>query len=152
MALKSGFAWQKGIFEQVQLTGWDEVREKLLVDIDSGKTLLAEPLPSWVLDRSFVYCDDGAFNPKNNQYTPRSNHPVYERQLYKSILHGEKKHQQEILHESDMTKMIDLGDGVASISFKTKMNVLSGGVLIDISTCLDFLEENSFSALTLLWL
>ena len=147
LALKSGFAWQRGIFEQVQLTGWDEVREKLLADIDSGKTLLAEPLPSWVLDRSFVYCDDGAFNPKSNQYTPRSSHPVYERQLFKPMLHGERKHRQEILHESDMTKMIDLGDGVASISFKTKMNVLSGGVLIDISKCLDFLEGNDFNAL-----
>ena len=147
LALKSGFAWQRGIFEQVQLTGWDEVREKLLADIDSGKTLLAEPLPSWVLDRSFVYCDDGAFNPKSNQYAPRSSHPVYERQLFKPMLHGEKEHRQEILHESDMTKMIDLGDGVASISFKTKMNVLSGGVLIDISKCLDFLEGNDFNAL-----
>ncbi len=46
LALKSGFAWQRGIFEQVQLTGWDEVREKLLADIDSGKTLLTEPLPN----------------------------------------------------------------------------------------------------------
>ena len=147
LALKSGFAWQRGIFEQVQLTGWDEVREKLLTDINSGKTLLAEPLPSWVLDRSFVYCDDGAFNPKSNQYAPRSSHPVYERQLFKPMLHGEKKHLQEILHESEMTKMIDLGDGVASISFKTKMNVLSGGVLIDISKCLDFLEGNDFNAL-----
>ncbi len=100
-----------------------------------------------MLDRSFVYCDDGAFNPKSNQYAPRSSHPVYERQLFKPMLHGERKHRQEILHESDMTKMIDLGDGVASISFKTKMNVLSGGVLIDISKCLDFLEGNDFNAL-----
>ena len=33
LALKSGFAWQRGIFEQVQLTGWSEVRDSLNVDI-----------------------------------------------------------------------------------------------------------------------
>ena len=40
LALKSGFAWQKGIFEQVQMTGWSEVRELLNQDIKDGKTLI----------------------------------------------------------------------------------------------------------------
>ncbi len=54
LALKSGFGWQKGIFEQAQLTGWSAMRDNLIADIDSGKVLLEEPLPSWVSDRSFV--------------------------------------------------------------------------------------------------
>ena len=49
LALKSGFAWQRGIFEQVQLTGWSEVRDSLNVDINNGKSLSSESLPSWVL-------------------------------------------------------------------------------------------------------
>ena len=147
LALKSGFAWQRGIFEQVQLTGWSEVRDSLNVDINNGAALSSESLPSWVLDKSFVYSDEGAYDPNKNQYTPRSSHPVYDRQLFKPLLKGEKQHQQEILLDGESTKLVNIGDGVASISFKTKMNVLSSSVLTELPKCLDFLEDNGFNAL-----
>ena len=147
LALKSGFAWQRGIFEQVQLTGWSEVRDSLNMDINNGAALSSESLPSWVLDKSFVYSDEGAYDPNKNQYTPRSSHPVYDRQLFKPLLKGEKQHQQDILLDGESTKLVDIGDGVASISFKTKMNVLSSSVLTELPKCLDFLEDNGFSAL-----
>ena len=147
LALKSGFAWQRGIFEQVQLTGWSEVRDSLNVDINNGTALSSESLPSWVLDKSFVYSDEGAYDPNKNQYTPRSSHPVYDRQLFKPLLKGEKQHQQDILLDGESTKLVDIGDGVASISFKTKMNVLSSSVLTELPKCLDFLEDNGFNAL-----
>jgi len=147
LALKSGFAWQRGIFEQVQLTGWSEVRDSLNMDINNGVALSSESLPSWVLDKSFVYSDEGAYDPNKNQYTPRSSHPVYDRQLFKPLLKGEKQHQQDILLDGESTKLVDIGDGVASISFKTKMNVLSSSVLTELPKCLDFLEDNGFNAL-----
>ena len=147
LALKSGFAWQRGIFEQVQLTGWSEVRDSLNMDINNGAALSSESLPSWVLDKSFVYSDEGAYDPNKNQYTPRSSHPVYDRQLFKPLLKGEKQHQQDILLDGESTKLVDIGNGVASISFKTKMNVLSSSVLTELPKCLDFLEDNGFSAL-----
>ncbi len=147
LALKSGFAWQRGIFEQVQLTGWSEVRDSLNVDINNGTALSSESLPSWVLDKSFVYSDEGAYDPNKNQYTPRSSHPVYDRQLLKPLLKGEKQHQQEILLDGESTKLVNIGDGVASISFKTKMNVLSSSVLTELPKCLNFLEDNGFNAL-----
>ena len=147
LALKSGFAWQRGIFEQVQLTGWSEVRDSLKVDINNGAALSSESLPPWVLDKSFVYSDEGAYDPNKNQYTPRSSHPVYDRQLFKPLLKGEKQHQQDILLDGESTKLVDIGDGVASISFKTKMNVLSSSVLTELPKCLDFLEDNGFNAL-----
>ena len=147
LALKSGFAWQRGIFEQVQLTGWSEVRDSLNVDINNGAALSSESLPSWVLDKSFVYSDEGAYDPNKNQYTPRSSHPVYDRQLFKPLLKGEKQHQQDILLDGESTKLVNIGDGVASISFKTKMNVLSSSVLTELPKCLDFLEDNGFNAL-----
>ena len=147
LALKSGFAWQKGIFEQVQLTGWSKVREALNIDISSGKTLSQESLPNWAMDKDFVYSDDGAFDPNKNQYIPRSSHPVYERHLHKSLLQGEKQYHQNILLEGEATKLLDIGDGIASVSFKTKMNVLSSNVLTELPKCLDYLEENGFHAL-----
>jgi 3-hydroxyacyl-CoA dehydrogenase len=147
LALKSGFAWQKGIFEQVQLTGWSKVREALNIDISGGKTLSQEPLPNWAMDKDFVYSDDGAFDPNKNQYIPRSSHPVYERHLHKTLLQGEKQYHQNILLEGEATKLLDIGDGIASVSFKTKMNVLSSNVLTELPKCLDYLEENGFHAL-----
>jgi 3-hydroxyacyl-CoA dehydrogenase len=147
LALKSGFAWQRGIFEQVQLTGWSEVRDSLNADIISETSLSSVSLPSWVLDKSFVYSDEGAYDPNKNQYIPRSSHPVYERQLFKPLLKGEKQHKQNILLDGESTKLVDIGDGVATISFKTKMNVLSSSVLTELPKCLDFLEDKSFSTL-----
>jgi 3-hydroxyacyl-CoA dehydrogenase len=82
-----------------------------------------------------------------DKYVPRSTHPVYERQLFKPVLAGEKAHEQDILLESDSIKLIDLGDGIASISFKTKMNVLSASVITGINSALDYLENNDFHAL-----
>ena len=117
------------------------------MDINNGKSLSSESLPSWVLDKSFVYSDEGAYDPNKNQYIPRSSHPVYDRQLFKPLLKGEKQHQQDILLDGESTKLVDIGDGVASISFKTKMNVLSSSVLTELPKCLDFLEDNSFNAL-----
>ena len=146
-ALRSGFAWGRGIFEQAQLVGWEAVRGMLLSDINNGKTLGSPDLPDWTLNCSQVYCDDGAFNPKLGTYVPQSTHPVYERQLFKPILTGEKAHEQDILLESESVKLIDLGEGIASISFKTKMNVLSAAVITDTDNALDFLEANDFHAL-----
>ena len=147
LALKSGFAWQKGIFEQVQMTGWSDVRELLNQDIQQGKTLSNQSLPPWVMDQAFVYSDEGAFNPNKSQFILRSSHPVYERQLNKVLLNGEKKGQLDILKAGESTKLIDIGEGVASVSFKTKMNVLSSSVLTELPECLDYLENNGFHAL-----
>ena len=147
LALKSGFAWQKGIFEQVQITGWSQVRELLNKDIKEGKTLSTQPLPAWVMDQPFVYSDEGAFNPNKSQFIPRSAHPVYERQLNKALLSGEKQNQLEVLIDGESTKLIDIGNGIASVSFKTKMNVLSASVLTELPECLDYLESNDFHAL-----
>ena len=149
LALKSGFAWQKGIFEQVQMTGWSEVRELLNQDIKDGKTLSNQALPAWVMEQAFVYSDEGAFNPNNSQFIPRSSHPVYERQLNKALLSGERKSQSKVLKDGESTKLIDVGNGVASVSFKTKMNVLSSSVLTELPECLDYLESNGFHALVI---
>ena len=147
LALKSGFAWQKGIFEQVQITGWSQVRELLNKDIKEGKTLSSQALPAWVIDQPFVYSDEGAFDPNKSQFIPRSSHPVYERHLNKALLNGEKQNQFDILIDGESTKLIDIGNGIASVSFKTKMNVLSSSVLTELPECLDYLENNGFHAL-----
>ncbi|MBT3854164.1 MAG: 3-hydroxyacyl-CoA dehydrogenase/enoyl-CoA hydratase family protein, partial [Thiotrichales bacterium] len=147
LALKSGFAWQKGIFEQVQITGWSQVRELLNKDLKEGKTLSSQALPAWVMDQPFVYSDEGAFDPNKSQFIPRSSHPVYERHLNKALLNGEKQNQFDILIDGESTKLIDIGNGIASVSFKTKMNVLSSSVLTELPECLDYLENNGFHAL-----
>ena len=147
LALKSGFAWQKGIFEQVQITGWSQVRELLNKDIKEGKTLSSQALPAWVMDQPFVYSDEGAFDPNKSQFIPRSSHPVYERHLNKALLNGENQNQFDILIDGESTKLIDIGNGIASVSFKTKMNVLSSSVLTELPECLDYLENNGFHAL-----
>jgi len=147
MALRSGFAWSRGIFEQAQMVDWEAMCGKLLSEISIYKTLANVAMPDWAFEHSFVYSNEGAYSPKLGKYVPRSNHPVYDRQLYKPLLAGEKSYEQQILLDCEMTKLIDLGDGIASLSFKTKMNVISMGVIQDINKSLDFLEDEGFHAL-----
>jgi 3-hydroxyacyl-CoA dehydrogenase len=149
IALKSGFGWKNGVFEYAQITGWNSFIGRLKEDIKNAETLSSEELPIWVDNISVAYNHQGAYSPTINKYIPRSSHPVYKKQLFPKIFFGEKIHTQKVLLKNESIKLIDLGDGVASISFKTKMNVLSLAVIKGIDNSLDFLEENGYSALVI---
>ena len=147
IALKSGFGWKKGVFEYAQITGWDSFVCRLKEDIESAKTLSSASLPYWVENIHYAYNHEGAYSPTQNKYIARSPHPVYKKQLFHKLFFGESPHIQKTLLNNKAIKLIDLGDGVASISFNTKMNVLSLEVIQGIDNSLDFLEDKGYSAL-----
>ena len=49
------------------------------------------PLPDWVLeeDRVGVHKPEGSWSPSTKTYVPRSDHSVYERQLFPELVLGE---------------------------------------------------------------
>jgi 3-hydroxyacyl-CoA dehydrogenase len=147
IALKSGFGWKKGVFECAQIAGWDSFVCRLKEDIESAKTLSNARLPYWAENIHYAYNHEGAYSPTQNTYIPRSPHPVYKKQFFHKLFIGERPHIQKILLNNKAIKLIDLGDGVASISFNTKMNVLSFEVIQSIDSSLDFLEDKGYSAL-----
>jgi hypothetical protein len=73
---------------------------------------------------------------------PRSQHPVYQRQLFPDPILGEKFDQGTTVWENDGVRLWTLGDdGVGIISFKTKMNTVNDFVLDGVQQAIKLAEQ-----------
>jgi 3-hydroxyacyl-CoA dehydrogenase len=86
---------------------------------------------------------------KTGQYQPRSQLPVYKRQLFPDALIGEARHYGETIFETDDVRLWHTGDNIAILSFKSKMHTISNEVLDGILRAVNEAEAH-FSAL-ILW-
>jgi len=167
-AVRWGFGWDQGPFEIWQAAGWQQVAGWIAGDIAAGKAMATTPLPAWVTDptRTGVHTPQGSFAPspsaslpplpragegqgERGRYQPRSTLPVYRRQLFPDHLLGEERHYGETVFENDDIRMWHTGDGVAILSFKSKMHTISNEVLDGILRAVNEAEAH-FSAL-ILW-
>jgi len=82
-------------------------------------------------------------------YQPRSQLPVYRRQLFPDRLLGEAVQYGETIFETDDIRMWHTGDDIAILSFKTKMHAISNEVLDGILRAVSEAEAH-FTAL-ILW-
>ena len=73
---------------------------------------------------------------------PRSRLPVYRRQLYPDALLGEVYTYGETLFETDAVRLWQMGDGIAILSFKTKMHTVDDEVLDGMLRAVDEAEAN----------
>lgn len=138
-ALKAGFGWKKGVFENWQAAGIKNISDAINADIAAGKTLSSQAMPDWTDGTIAFFADNQAFSPSKQGFVPSQIHPVYTRQI---TLDG-----CEILLEDDYIRLIKIEDGIAAVSLKTKLNSLSYEVLVGINQCLDYLEQNSYFSL-----
>ncbi|MFZ5522887.1 MAG: 3-hydroxyacyl-CoA dehydrogenase/enoyl-CoA hydratase family protein [Pseudomonadota bacterium] len=150
-AVRWGFGWDTGPFEIWQAAGWQQVAGWIAEDIKAGKAMSDMPLPVWVADplRNGVHDLQGSFAPLAKTQQPRSDLPVYRRQLFPDRLLGEERTYGETVFETDDIRMWHMGDGIAILSFKSKMHTLGNEVLDGILRALDEAEAH-FSAL-IIW-
>ncbi|MFA6921122.1 MAG: 3-hydroxyacyl-CoA dehydrogenase/enoyl-CoA hydratase family protein [Gallionella sp.] len=168
-AVRWGFGWDSGPFEIWQEAGWQQVASWIAEDIAAGRTMADMPLPDWVTDpaRTGVHTPQGSFAPsplsplppegeggaqrreRVGRYQPRSTLPVYRRQLFPDILSGEARAYGETVFETDEVRLWHMNDGIAILSFKSKMHTISCEVLDGILRAIDEAEAN-FTAL-ILW-
>jgi 3-hydroxyacyl-CoA dehydrogenase len=142
-AIRWGYGWNLGPFETWQAAGWQQVVGWINEDIKSGKSMSNAPLPAWVSDgRAGVHGADGSFSPASGKIVPRSGNPVYKRQRFPDPLLGEMFAPGETVFETDAVRMWHDGDGVAVLSFKTKMNTVSDGVLAGIQQAVGIAEKD----------
>ncbi|MFZ2523836.1 MAG: 3-hydroxyacyl-CoA dehydrogenase/enoyl-CoA hydratase family protein, partial [Candidatus Ferrigenium altingense] len=167
LAVRWGFGWDSGPFEIWQAAGWQRVAGWIAADIAAGKAMSDVLLPAWASDpaRSGVHTPQGSYSPSPpaslhprpqagegqgvRGYQQRSTLPVYRRQLFPDRLLGETAHYGETVFENDDIRMWHTGDGIAILSFKTKMHTISNEVLDGILRAVDEAEAH-FSAL-ILW-
>jgi len=142
LAIRWGYGWAQGPFESWQAAGWKQVVSWIQEDIAAGKSMSSAPLPAWVSERDGVNEAAGSFSPAQNKIVGRSSNPVYARQRFPDPVLGETFSPGETVFETDAVRMWHDGDGVAVLSFKTKMNTVSDGVLAGIQQAIDIAEKD----------
>ncbi len=149
LAIRWGFGWTRGPFELWQAAGWKRVAGWIQEDIAAGRTMAKEALPKWVLERDGVHAPEGSFSAETGQLVPRSNLPVYARQLFPETVLGEKAPDRgTTVFEDEGVRLWHQGDGIAIVSFKSKMHALGEEVLKGLNRAIDAAEKD-FDALVI---
>ncbi|MGH8763203.1 MAG: 3-hydroxyacyl-CoA dehydrogenase/enoyl-CoA hydratase family protein [Nitrosospira sp.] len=163
-AMRWGFGWNQGPFEIWQAAGWSEITGRIDEDIAAGKSMSAAPLPDWVRelgqgvnrtvnpDIQGVHRVQGSYAPCTNIFRPRPALPVYRRQLFPDRLLGEEAGYGNTIFETDSVRMWHTvgeaaeksatDDGIAILSFKSKMHTIGSDVLDGVQQAIDEAERN----------
>jgi 3-hydroxyacyl-CoA dehydrogenase len=146
-AMRWGYGWTQGPFEIWQAAGWQRVAGWIKEDIDAGKALCAAPLPAWVFDgRNGVHEASGSWSPLRKASVPRSNLPVYRRQVCRAPLVGEGvadgRTVGQTFYEDDAVRIWHQNDDVLVLSLKTKMHVINNVVIDGLARAIAEAERN----------
>jgi 3-hydroxyacyl-CoA dehydrogenase len=143
-AIRWGFGWKMGPFEIWQAAGWQQVAGWIAEDIAAGKAMAKAPLPAWVTDgRQGVHSPEGSYSAADGSMHPRSSLAVYCRQYFPETVLGEKAADRgTTVFEDEGVRLWHQGDGIAIVSFKSKMHSLGSEVLAGLNRALDEAERN----------
>ncbi|MGO4304788.1 3-hydroxyacyl-CoA dehydrogenase/enoyl-CoA hydratase family protein [Cupriavidus sp. RAF12] len=153
LAVRWGFGWNSGPFEDWQAAGWKQVAEWVKEDIEAGRALSSAPLPAWVLngavaDNQGVHSAQGSWSPAANAFVKRAALPVYERQVFRAAIKGtdaaDPRKAGKTIEENDGARIwtSEGADDVLIISFKSKMNTLGPDVLDTIVRAVELAEAD----------
>lgn len=136
-AMRWGFAHKQGPFELWQEAGWSQVANWIKEDISAGKALCTAPLPAWVFESPVadkgIHTPEGSWSPSKKAYVPRSNLPVYERQLFPEDVQGGGTSDPltsgtELFRNND-ARVWTLDNEVAILTITSKMHTLTPDVI-----------------------
>jgi len=153
LAIRWGFGWNSGPFEDWQAAGWKQVAEWVKEDVEAGRALSNAPLPAWVLngavaDNQGVHSAQGSWSPAANAFVKRAELPVYQRQVFRAALKGtdsaDPRRAGKTIEENDGARIwtSEGADDVLVISFKSKMNTIGPDVLDSIVRAVELAEAN----------
>lgn len=151
LAMRWGYGFAQGPFETWQLAGWNAIAQKISQEIKEGQTLCSESLPEWVLEKSFEgpYKSGTAFSPLTQSFESRSDLPVYKRQIFPDPMLTDIIDEGETIFETADVRMWTKADNIPILSFKTKKNSITVGVLEGIQEAIARAEKD-YDAL-ILW-
>ena len=164
LALRWGFGWERGPFEEWQAAGWQQVAQWLQADIQAGLTLSSAPLPDWVLHGPVavgagVHQEAGSWSAVEQRFITRSQLPIYRQHIFppqlltqrdgKTVSLPEQNAIGKTLLENDAAKIWTAYDeDILILSFKSKMNTIGPDVIEAIHQAID-LAERSYAALVI---
>ena len=135
LAMRWGFGWAQGPFETWQNAGWKAIVEAVQADIVAGKAMSGAPLPAWVFSRDGVHGEGGSFSASASLLRPRSQLPVYQRQIFPELLPGEKAESGNTVWENEGVRLWTLPKidrEIAILSVKTKKHTLGSEVILGV--------------------
>ncbi len=152
-AMRWGYGWNLGPFEDWQAAGVTQVANWIKEDIDAGKTLSKEPLPAWIFsgpvaDKQAFHTPEGSWSASENKYIPRSALPVYQKQVFRAPLLGDgspdpKTAGTTVFENTDFRAWVDGNQPEVLIaSFRSKMNTFSPEVLSGLQKAVEIAEAN----------
>jgi len=145
LALRWGFGWHQGPFELWQSAGWQRVAGWIDADIQAGRALSPQPLPSWVLEpgRQGVHSPEGSYAPADGRLYRHSGLDVYRRQLLPpSIGGGGAVSLGRTVFENPGVRAFTLDGQVLVVSFKTKAHAIGPEVIDGLDVALDLAEAD----------
>ena len=140
LAMRWGYGWKQGPFEQWQAAGWQRVACLIEEDTKAGKAEVDVVLPKWVGDIEGVHGPAGSYSAADNQVSPRPDLPVYQRQYQPVRLIGEARHDGQTVHETDGIRLWTLHDDVLIASLKTKMGVIDNSAVDGLNAAIEHAE------------
>ncbi len=140
LALRWGFGWQQGPFETWQTADLSQINQHIEHAIEGKKTLSQAPLPTWLNSLAAFYTAEGAYAPESKQYEPRSQLPVYQRQLHPERVLKEKAHEGKVLYENEGV-IVHGQEDVAIVRFKSKSNTIGQAVLDGLEAAIELAEQ-----------
>jgi len=141
LAMRWGYGWKLGPFEQWQAAGWNGVAQLIQRDIDAGTTGVDARLPEWVTRIDQAHTKEGSYSATDQGLSPRSELPVYSRQYQPERLLGESVEHGATIEETDAIRLFTLKDDVLVASLKTPMGVIDQGVVEGLHRALDLVED-----------
>lgn len=133
-ALEWGFGWEEGPFKNMDAVGLSRV-----------EALFAEyglEVPELLGKAQGTFYKDGAYLGFDGAY-----HPLPKREGVISL--KALKSEGKTLLEGKEAALLDLGDGVALLEFRTKMNAIGEGVIRMLQKSLEFVEEKGYLGLVI---
>ncbi len=130
-AIRWGFGWQRGPFELWQAAGWQQVAKWIAEDIAAGKAMAKAPLPAWVTDGRRACTAPGlVLRGGRHDARPLEAARVRAAALPRAGAGGEgRRNAGRPIFEDEGVRMWHQGDGIAIVSFKSKMHALGVEVL-----------------------
>ena len=152
-AMRWGFGWNKGPFEDWQAAGWLKVANWIREDIEKGEALCKQALPEWVFNGAvattgMVHSPAGSWSASENKYLQRSELPVYNKQRFRASLAGDNsadpKTAGQTLFENEGARVWieDHAKDVVIVSFKSKMNTIGPDVMEALQKAVDLAEQS----------
>lgn len=137
-ALEWGFGWEMGPFRQMDAIGLDTVRQAMEAEGMAVPPLLASAGESFFRDTGDVpqaLSVAGSYEP----FTPAGGRTTAER----------LRHSGRTLLDGDDAVLLDMGEGVALLEFRSKMNTIGRGVLTQLARSLEYVNDRGLAGLVI---